>query len=106
MMISFIIEDEQGRQQLLEIPDDNGFSLMEILRAAGCPIAATCGGMALCATCLVKVTAGHEHLPPPNEAENDLLDTLPLGRGHFRLSCQLRVERTLNGCTIRPYPMF
>jgi 2Fe-2S ferredoxin len=100
-MISFSIQDSNNEQHPLEIPEGSGFSLMEILRAAGYPIAATCGGMALCATCLLEVVEGNSRLPQPGDAEDEMLDTLPLTIGDFRLSCQLRADELLNGCVFR-----
>ena len=54
-----------------------GLSLMELLKASGYDIQATCGGMALCATCHVEVLAGPA-LPEPGDDELDMLETLPV----------------------------
>ncbi|WP_460637629.1 2Fe-2S iron-sulfur cluster-binding protein [Larkinella harenae] len=100
-MIHFTIEDRSGDRQPLEIPEGFSFSLMEVLKAADYPIQATCGGMALCATCHVAVLKGADNLPSMNDAEADLLDTLPDADSDSRLACQLRVNETMNGAIFR-----
>lgn len=94
-MVKFTVEDRDGSQKELEAPDDMGLSLMEMLKAFEYDIMATCGGMALCATCHVKFAKGLENLPEKNDAELDMLDTLPDADETSRLACQLRVDDSL-----------
>lgn len=101
MMITITIEDRNGKQAALEIPTDMDLSLMEILKAAEYDILATCGGIALCATCQVQVIKGAEQLPPPGDQELDMLDSLPYTDGHNRLSCQLRINKEMDGMIFR-----
>jgi ferredoxin len=54
-MINLIIEDRTGERQPVEIPEGINLSLMEVLKASEYDVLATCGGMALCATCHVEV---------------------------------------------------
>lgn len=97
-MIQFTIEDRDGARQTLDIPEGINLSLMEVLKASDYNILATCGGMALCATCHVQVLNGLDNLPPAHDAELDMLDTLPDADFDSRLSCQVRVdERIENG---------
>ena len=100
-MIQFTIEDRDGGRQTLEIPEGINLSLMEVLKASDYSILATCGGLALCATCHVQVLAGLDALPPAQDAELDMLDTLPDADFDSRLSCQLRVDETLEGGIFR-----
>ncbi|WP_234733728.1 2Fe-2S iron-sulfur cluster-binding protein [Tellurirhabdus bombi] len=100
-MISFTIEDRDGSRQTLEIPEGINLSLMEVLKASEYNILATCGGMALCATCHVQVLEGEEALPSANDAELDMLDTLPDADSASRLACQLRVNENLEGAVFR-----
>ncbi|HYK75800.1 MAG TPA: 2Fe-2S iron-sulfur cluster-binding protein [Daejeonella sp.] len=100
-MIQFTIEDRNGEQQQLEIPEDISLSLMEVLKASGYNILATCGGMALCATCHVQVLEGLDALPPAHDEEMDMLDTLPDAGFDSRLACQIRVNENLNGSLFR-----
>lgn len=101
MMIAITIEDRNGARQLIEVPDDMGLSLMEAMKAHEYNILATCGGMALCATCHVEVIEGLEALPPLNDAEIDMLDTLPDAGTTSRLACQLRIDESLHGAVVR-----
>lgn len=100
-MINFIVEDPNGNQQSIEIPEGINLSLMEVLKASEYNIMATCGGMALCATCLVQVIKGAEHLPERKDAELDMLDTLPYADENSRLSCQVPVSEQLEGCIFK-----
>jgi 2Fe-2S ferredoxin len=85
----------------LEAPTDMGMSLMEFLKANDYDILATCGGMALCATCHVEVISGYETLPPIGDDEYAMLDTLPNITATSRLSCQLRLNDSLNNITVK-----
>lgn len=96
-MITFWVEDKEGQTKRVEAPEDMGFSLMEILKASGYPIQATCGGMALCATCHVEVLEGFDDLPEPGDAELDMLDTVPNAVPDSRLACQLRLTPDMEG---------
>ena len=100
-MIQFTIEDRDGSQQALEIPEGINLSLMEVLKASEYSILATCGGMALCATCHVQVLDGLDNLFPAQDAELDMLDTLPDAGFDSRLSCQIRVDERLEGGVFR-----
>jgi 2Fe-2S ferredoxin len=100
-MIQFTIEDRNGERQQLEIPEGINLSLMEVLKASEYNILATCGGMALCATCHVQVLEGADALPAARDAELDMLDTLPDASFDSRLACQLRVDETLEGGVFR-----
>ncbi|WP_395803780.1 2Fe-2S iron-sulfur cluster-binding protein [Daejeonella sp.] len=96
-MINITIEDRTGEQQDVEIPEEISLSLMEVLKASGYTILATCGGMALCATCHVQVLKGLEQLPEAGNDEMDMLDTLPDANFDSRLACQIRMSENLNG---------
>ena len=100
-MINIFIENDLGERQALEVPTDMGFNLMEILKAYEYDIQATCGGMALCATCHIEVLEGMEKLPESNDQELDTLDTLPNADNNSRLSCQLRPSDEMNGMVFR-----
>ena len=100
-MINFTIEDRDGERQTLEIPEGINLSLMEVLKASDYTVLATCGGMALCATCHVQVLDGLDALPSAQDAELDMLDTLPDAESNSRLACQIRVNQSLEGGIFR-----
>lgn len=99
--IHITVESQSGKTQQLEIPDDINLSLMEVLKASEYDIMATCGGMALCATCHIEVLEGMENLRSLSDAELDMLDTLPDATATSRLACQIRMNASLDGLKIR-----
>ena len=102
--IRIYVEEAPGQRREIEGPTDMGLSLMELLKASGYPIQATCGGMALCATCHVEVLAG-PLLPEPGDAELDMLETLPVVLEGSRLSCQIRLQPHVDGLVVRLAPV-
>jgi len=100
-IIRFTVEDRNGEQETVEVPDEISLSLMEVLKASGYNILATCGGMALCATCHVQVLEGLDALDPAGDEEMDMLDTLHDAGFDSRLACQIRIHENLNGSVFR-----
>ncbi|MBC7745883.1 MAG: 2Fe-2S iron-sulfur cluster binding domain-containing protein [Flavobacterium sp.] len=100
-MVCFTVEDRDGSQQPVEAPLGISLSLMEVLKASDYNILATCGGLALCATCHVQVLEGLDNLPLPGNEEMDMLDTLPDAGFDSRLACQIRINENLNGLVFR-----
>ncbi|RKD18636.1 ferredoxin [Pelobium manganitolerans] len=100
-MINFSVIDRDGTRKEVEVPEDINLNLMEVLKASEYNILATCGGMALCATCRVEVESGLEQLQPAGDQELDMLDMLPDAATESRLACQLRVNQQLEGIVIR-----
>lgn len=99
-MITFQVEDRSGNIQTVEIPEDINLSVMEVLKASEYPVLATCGGMALCATCHIEVKKGIENLNSPTDTELDMIDTLPNAVTNSRLACQIRVNEHLQGALL------
>lgn len=99
--INIHIQNSDGAITSLQAPTDMGLSLMEFLKGNDYDILATCGGLALCATCHVEVVKGYENL---NEISNDeyaMLDTLPNITDTSRLSCQLKLSPQMEGITVK-----
>ena len=76
-------------------------SAEEVLKASEYPIEATCGGMALCATCYIEVVQGLEQLEAPTDAELDMLDTLPSANAQSRLACQVKISSRLQDVVLQ-----
>lgn len=82
-----------------------GFTLMEILRDAGLPIAAICGGNCLCATCHIYVDeAWRAQVGGPNADEAARLEESAHIAPASRLSCQIQFSTTLNGLIVTVAP--
>lgn len=99
-MIKFTVIDRDGTSNEVEVPEEINLNLMEVLKASDYNVLATCGGMALCATCLVDVKQGIDQLAEPQDAELDILDTLPVVNATDRLACQLKVNEQLEGIVV------
>jgi 2Fe-2S ferredoxin len=97
------VEEAPGHRREVIAPTDMGLSLMEVLKASGYDIQATCGGMALCGTCHIEVLAGPA-LDEPSDEELYMLESLPVMSQGSRLSCQVRVTPRLDGLVLRVMP--
>lgn len=95
------VQEPDGSRTELEAPVDMGLSLMEYLKACEYDILATCGGMALCATCCVDVLEGEENLNEMTDDEYAMLDTLPDLLPNSRLACQLQLNQAMNGLVVK-----
>ncbi|MFN5181535.1 MAG: 2Fe-2S iron-sulfur cluster-binding protein [Bacteroidota bacterium] len=99
--IKICIEEESGAVTELIAPTEMGLSLMEFLKGYEYPILATCGGMALCATCHVSILEGFEKLNEISDDEYAILDTLPNITTTSRLSCQLKLNHEMDGLKVK-----
>jgi ferredoxin len=100
-MINLLIEDREGHRAPVEIPEGINLSLMEVLKASEYDVLATCGGMALCATCHVQVLEGPEHFFIATDNELDMLDTLPNVGPDSRLACQIHISEEMDGMAFK-----
>lgn len=96
-LVSITVTGADGSETNLELPVDVSLNLMEVLKGEGFPVEAVCGGMALCATCRIKILQGGQNLPPRNAAEEDMLDTLPDTEAEHRLACQISDFSKIDG---------
>jgi ferredoxin, 2Fe-2S len=99
--ITIRVQNSDNSITTLQAPTDMGLSLMEFLKSNDFDILATCGGMALCATCHVEVISGFETLPEISDDEYAMLDTLPNITATSRLSCQLKLSEGLDNITVK-----
>lgn len=102
-IITVYVTDREDTTHELEAPTDMNMSLMEVIKAYELPVAAVCGGMALCASCHCYVESDHD-LPEMNESEEAMLDETVNVEDNSRLSCQVRVDDSLNGLKVRLAP--
>lgn len=99
--ITINVQNPDGSVTALTAPTDMGLSLMEFLKGNEYDILATCGGMALCATCHVEVLSGYDVLHEISNDEYAMLDTLPNITPTSRLACQLRLSDELHNVTVK-----
>jgi 2Fe-2S ferredoxin len=101
--MKIIATDRQGKTT--EIEGRDGWTIMEMLRDAGLPITAECGGACACATCHVYIEGGwYGKLPPPSQGETDMLDMALAVQANSRLSCQLTCSEELDGIEVTLAP--
>lgn len=97
--MKIFVTDQTGAEH--ELAGLEGWRVMEVIRDWGLDIKAECGGAASCATCHVYVDeAWVGKLAPPNQDEEDLLDTAPDAKANSRLSCQILLSDELDGLKV------
>ena len=98
--MKIVATDRKGETR--EIEGRDGWSVMEILRDAGLPIAAECGGACACATCHVYVDqAWIDKTGSQSAMEESMLDFAENVEPNSRLSCQIKVTDDLDGLVVR-----
>ncbi len=103
-MSTITVTDREGVTQ--EIEASEGMSLMEIVRDAGFPIEAICGGQCACATChcLIDET-WTDKLPAADSDEIELAETSDYFEpGRSRLTCQINFEASMDGLKLTIAP--
>jgi len=103
-LITITCTDREGEKHSLEAPTDMNLNLMEVLRAHDLPVEGVCGGMALCASCHCYIHSDHK-LSDPSEAEEDMLDQAFFVEDNSRLSCQIKIEESLDGLDVELAPV-
>ena len=97
------VKDREGVIHELEAPTDMNMNLMELCKAYELPVAGTCGGMALCASCQVYVQSDHE-LKDMSEDEELMLDEAFNVEDNSRLGCQIHMNQVLNNLEVELAP--
>ncbi|WP_174274789.1 2Fe-2S iron-sulfur cluster-binding protein [Sphingomonas bacterium] len=89
-------------ERVREVEAPEGARLLEVAQANGQPLEGTCEGQMACSTCHVIVDpADFDRLPRASEEEDDLLDLAASVTRTSRLACQIRLDPTLDGLTVR-----
>ena len=98
-----VVTDLDGTAHRL--PALEGWRVMEIIKDAGQPLKAECGGALECATCHVYVAPSWlARLHPRSSEEEEKLDEAFLVKSNSRLSCQILMSDELNGLEVTLAP--
>ena len=92
--------DREGIKHKLIAPLDVNLNLMELFKSYEFPVDATCGGMAMCASCQCYVNSDHQ-LPEISESEEAMLAEAFNVKKNSRLSCQITVTDELDGLVVK-----
>lgn len=95
--------DREGIKHKLIAPLDVNLNLMELFKSYEFPVDATCGGMAMCASCQCYVNSDHQ-LPEISESEEAMLAEAFNVKKNSRLSCQILINNGLDGLEITLAP--
>ena len=97
------VSDQQGGEH--RIPALEGWTVMEIVKDAGLPLKAECGGALECATCHVYLEESWiDRVPARRDDEEEKLDEAFSVRPNSRLSCQLIMAPELDGLHVTLAP--
>ncbi len=98
------VTDQNG--EVHSVPALEGWRVMEIIRDAGLPIKAECGGACCCATCHIYVKEKwQDKLVEANDEEQDMLDeAFEVDEDRSRLSCQILFRDELDGLEVELAP--
>lgn len=93
-----------GTEHHVDVPA--GLSVMDGAKRFTIPgIDGDCGGACACATCHVYVEGDWvDRLPPMEGIEHDMLDFAFDVQPNSRLSCQIKIDDTLEGIIVRTPP--
>ena len=92
--------DRNGESRQLSARE--GDTVMEVLRDAGLPIEAVCGGCCVCATCHVYIDpAWVPKTGTMTDMEADMLDLADGRQDNSRLACQIHASAALDGLVVR-----
>lgn len=90
---------------ITEAQGQAGDTLLRVGQLVDMPLEGTCEGQMACSTCHVIVAAeDFARLPPASEAEEDMLDLAMHATRTSRLSCQIILDESLDGLTVRIPP--
>lgn len=101
--ITVHIIDRDGEKHTLEAPTDMNMNVMELCKSYGLPVAGTCGGMCMCASCQCYLESMHQ-LPEQSDDELDMLDQAFYVKDNSRLGCQIQLTDDIDGITLRLAP--
>lgn len=102
-MISFTVIDRDDRMTLVEFPNEEGYNIMEALKAMDFDVQGTCGGMALCASCHVYIESDND-LNAMSQDEILMLDNIFDVNENSRLACQIKLGENCQNLIMKLAP--
>lgn len=101
--LHILCTDPEGTEHRL--PAIEGWRVMELIKDAGLPLKAECGGALQCATCHVYVAPEWlDRLHAKSDEEEEMLDQAFLVKPTSRLSCQILMAAELDGLKVAIAP--
>jgi 2Fe-2S ferredoxin len=101
--LSIVVVDRDGVEH--ELPAEENWRAMEVIRDWGLDLKAECGGACACATCHVYVDDGWApRLHPPSAEEVGMLDAAFAVAETSRLSCQILLDARHHGLRLTLAP--
>lgn len=100
-----VVLDRDGVEHQLKTKE--GSSIMELIRDAGLPVEAICGGQCVCTTCHVYVDEQwKDKLDEMQDMEKVLVEDSGAYQDNSRLSCQIDYSEDLNGLRVTLAPEY
>ena len=104
-MATVFATGRDGTDHTIDTPP--GATLMEVLRDAGLPIEAICGGQAICSTCHIYVDESWAaKLEPRNDTEQVMVEDSGQFQENSRLACQVDFDAELDGIKLTLAPEY
>jgi 2Fe-2S ferredoxin len=101
--MNVIVTDRAGATHRLHA--EMGWKLMEVIRYAGLPIKAECGGNCICSTCHVYVDEEWvERLPARSKDEDFTIELAVEVKTNSRLACQIVMTEALDNLSVTLAP--
>ncbi|XP_011378561.1 ferredoxin-2, mitochondrial [Pteropus vampyrus] len=95
-VVNVVFVDRSG--QRIPVSGRVGDNVLHLAQRHGMDLEGACEASLACSTCHVYVSEDHlDHLPPPDEREDDMLDMAPLLQENSRLGCQIILTPELEG---------
>ena len=101
--ITIKVTDREGIVHKLEAPTNMNMNLMEVCKAYELPVAGTCGGMAMCASCQCYILSDTP-LPEKSPDEEAMLSEAFYVKENSRLACQIFITEDIDGLEIELAP--
>lgn len=101
--ITVTIIDRKNQKHTLAAPTDMNMNIMELCKANELPVAGTCGGMCMCASCQCYIESDTT-LPEQSDDELDMLDQAFFVKENSRLGCQIQITDAINHVVLRLAP--